>query len=115
SSVDRLHEVEIESRLERASPVGIAAVASDSDEMRCDSFRTLTERTGDRVAIHSRQTDVAQYDVRTFGFRSADAGGPAVRHRHLISVVLKQRFQDLRGVDIVLDDQYAERARRGRC
>src|SRR5439155_20154216 len=101
----RFYEMLIEPRLERALPIRIAAVAGHRDEMRGHRLRILAKRIRDGVAVHAGESDVAQHDVGTFRLRRRDTRGTAVRDEDLISVILQERFQKVRGVDVVFDDE----------
>src|SRR5262245_57056677 len=76
--VHRLGEVQVEAGLARAALVLLLAVAGDRDQARAGERGLVAQRARDGVAVHARQADVAEHDLRVQAARGLHAGRPAV-------------------------------------
>ena len=74
--VDRLREVEVESRLFRVATVLVRAVSGDGHEDRFVAVFLLPQFRGDFIAIHPWQTDVEQDDIGLKSLATSIASTP---------------------------------------
>ncbi len=64
---DGLEEVVVESRREALLPVGVHPAADDREEHAVLQARLVPQAAGQFPAVHVRQADVEQDDIRPFG------------------------------------------------
>ena len=93
--------------LERAALVLGARVAGDGGEHDRRSLQLLAHRRDQAKAVHPRQADVAQHDLRPHPLGDAERFFRAFRGADLGAPELHLQAQALQRVGVVLDDQHA--------
>src|SRR5947209_7374879 len=88
--VGRLDEVTVETRLPGPADVLFLTVAGDGDQVDRGGGGVAAQRLSDRVAVHLRQPDVAEEDLRLHLLRGLDARRPRASDGDLVPV----RFEE---------------------
>lgn len=105
----RLGQVCIEARRPSLGDRFGVGITAERHEAQAAELRIGAEDPRDLVAIHLGKGDIAYHHVRPRRSRSLDAGGAVEGDEDLVSPEGEPVTQHVRGVDIVLDDQDAQR------
>ena len=80
---------------------------SDMDVME---LRQSSQRSRNGIAVHHRQANVQEDDVRCELFRSRDSGSAIVGQPGDVAETRHRQLQHLRSIQVVFDDQHAKGA-----
>src|SRR6185312_3306687 len=103
---DRFDQVVIEARIGGAVPGGILSIARERHDAHVfGQVFGLAEASGQLVAVHHRQPDVEQADVRLEGPHRVQRRRAVVRHLRFVAEIGEQLRETLAGVLVVVDDE----------
>lgn len=98
----------IEACLARALPVFFARGAGHRNDLRAAQHRIVAQPARELEAIHSRQRQIQENHVRPQTPRRVEAGDAVIGGVDVVSELLAQSAERVRGIDVVVDDQDAE-------
>src|SRR5688500_7125109 len=94
-----------------AAPVFLTAVAADGNQAHLAELRLPANLRRELVAIHARQSDVAEHHVRYHRQRRVERRCAVMRLEHLVTLGLNQERHQTRRARIILDDEHAQLTR----
>lgn len=97
----------IDSRLARATTVFFPAKARDCNDQHLAENRILAQLPGELETVHSRHLKIQKNRVRPSTARRLESGDPVISQLAVMSLLLAQHAESARGIDILIDDQYA--------
>src|SRR5579885_500764 len=103
--LDGLGEVVVEAGLRGELLVPFLPPAGEGNDRHLGFARTFANPTGRLVAVHLRQADIEQHDLRMKYARRLDCLESAGRELNLVAQTRQEQAQALRRVNVVVDHQ----------
>lgn len=109
--IRRLDEVVVDADLQCARPILFASGSGHGNDEHATQTGIRAQLSRNLEAIHARQTDVEQHNIRVKPACRFNSGNTVIRERALMAHLFAQHTDGVRGITILFHDQDSRRRR----